>query len=110
IFIPKRRYRKAGIMFIGLENASTRQLNLFVDQKDQRRDRLYDAVDKINREFGRGAVFHLAQGIEKPWLMRREHLSPCFTTKWSDILTLHPGLRADIMKSGPKRPGQGAGQ
>ncbi len=110
IFIPNRRYRKAGIMFIGLESTSTRQLNLFVDQKDQRHDRLYDAVDKINREFGRGSVFHLAQGIEKPWLMRREHLSPCFTTKWSDILTLHPGLRAGIRKSGSHRPGQGTGQ
>lgn len=110
MFIPNRRYRKAGIMFIGLENASPRQLNLFVDQNDQRRDQLYDAVDKINREFGRGSVFHLAQGIEKPWLMRREHLSPCFTTKWNDILTLHPGVRAGIRKPGSKGPGHGAGK
>ena len=110
MFIPNRRYRKAGIMFLGLENASSRQLNLFSDQGDQRREQLYDAVDKINREFGRGSVYHLAQGIEKPWLMRREHLSPCFTTKWSDILTLHPGVRAGTRKPRPDAPGRGAGQ
>jgi DNA polymerase V len=92
MFIPDRRYRKAGVMFFGLESAARRQLSLFADPNDARREHLYAAMDKINRQFGRGAVFHLAQGIDKPWLMRREHLSPCFTTKWSDILALNPDL------------------
>lgn len=88
IFKPKLQYRKAGVMFFGLESAARQQLGLFADPKAQLRDGLSQAVDKLNRQYGKGTVFHLAQGLEKTWLMKREHLSPCFTTKWNDIYTL----------------------
>ena len=33
-------------------------------------------IDEINRRFGRGSLFHLAEGIKRPWTMKREMLTP----------------------------------
>ena len=86
IFLPGRRYKKAGIVFFGLEPAAEKQLELFSDPNDDRKaDQLSDTVDEINRRFGRGSVFHLAEGIAKPWTMKREMLTPCYTTNWNQL-------------------------
>lgn len=86
IFIPGRRYKKAGVLFFGLESAATQQLDLFAEhQRDEKDERLAEAMDKINRQFGKGAIFNLAEGIKKPWSMKREHLSPSFTTNWDQL-------------------------
>lgn len=46
---------------------------------------LMSTLDKINRQ-GKSKLFFAGQGISKPWLMKREHLSPAYTTNWNDIL------------------------
>ena len=46
---------------------------------------LMSTLDKINRQ-GKSKLFFAGQGIRKPWLMKREHLSPAYTTNWDDIL------------------------
>jgi len=87
IFIPGRRYKKAGVVFFGLESGAVQQPDLFSSpQNDERDERLSETMDKINRQFGRGTLFTLAAGVEKPWAMRREHLSPCYTTNWNQLL------------------------
>ncbi len=87
MFIEGRRYKKTGIVFFGLESNSNQQLDLFSDTvKDEKSDSLSEAIDKINKQFGKGTVFNLAEGIKKPWAMKREYLSPSFTTNWEQIL------------------------
>ena len=86
IFIPGRRYKKSGVMFFGLEPASNLQPDLFADPAEREKERrLSAALDGINRRFGRGTVFHLAEGLKKPWAMRRELLTPCCTTRWDEL-------------------------
>ena len=86
IFIPGRRYKKSGVMFFGLEPASNLQPDLFADPaKLEKERRLSAALDNINSRFGRGTVFHLAEGLKKPWAMRRELLTPCCTTRWDEL-------------------------
>lgn len=86
IFIPGRRYKKSGVMFFGLESADNRQVDLFADTAaDEKDDRLSKALDKINSKYGRGTIFHLSEGIAKPWQMKREMLTPNYTTSWSQI-------------------------
>jgi DNA polymerase V len=48
---------------------------------------LMDTMDRINRRFGRGRIGPAATGWqEKPqWGMRQERLSPCYTTRLTDI-------------------------
>ncbi len=86
IFIEGRRYKKSGVVFFGLESDRNRQLDLFADQEsDERMDRLNSAMDMINRRFGKDTVFSLAEGIERAWSMRRDLLTPCYTTRWNEL-------------------------
>ena len=85
IFIEGRRYKKAGVVFYGLESAAAVQQDIFSYAEASRRDKLYEAVDKINKQFGRKALFHLAEGVLRPWTMKRDHLSPNYTTDWTQI-------------------------
>ena len=47
-------------------------------------------VDGLNRAMGRQTLRFAAEGIEKPWQMRRAFLSGRFTTRWDEI----PAARA----------------
>ena len=86
IFIPGRRYKKSGILFYGLESEENRQVDLFADTtSEEKDDRLSKALDKINAKYGRGTIFHLSEGIAKPWQMKREMLTPNYTTCWNQI-------------------------
>lgn len=89
IFIEGKRYRKAGIVFWGLESDVNKQIDLFADTKhDEKTDRLSAAMDKINRQSGKETLFYLSEGIKKPWVMKRELLTPSYTTNWDQILTV----------------------
>ena len=86
IFIEGKRYKKSGILFFGLEPEKAQQLNLFADTRQDEKDaRLSEALDQINRKFGKGTLFHLAEGIERPWSMKRNMLSPSYTTDWNQL-------------------------
>ncbi len=81
-----RRYKKAGIVFFGLEPKMAAQLDLFSPAPEAgNRSALYEMVDKINATHGRGTVFTLSSGINRKWAMKRSLLSPRFTTAWNDI-------------------------
>ena len=84
IFKEGRRYKKAGVIFFGLESSSLSQPDLF-GSTGKTHDKLYEAVDSINRKFGKKAIFHLGEGIQREWSMKREHLSPSYTTDWSQL-------------------------
>ncbi|PRC65811.1 Error-prone, lesion bypass DNA polymerase V (UmuC) [Cronobacter sakazakii] len=57
------------------------QLNLF-DEKAPRAnsEALMSLMDKLNRQ-GRGTLYFAGQGIQQAWQMKREMLSPCYTTR-----------------------------
>ena len=85
LFIEGRRYKKAGVVFFGLEGAVGDQPDLFDAPKSERSEKLYEAIDKINRQFGKKAVFQLGEGVKQGWTMKRDHLSPNYTTNWDQI-------------------------
>ena len=60
------------------------QIDLFDDCPPRRNsERLMATLDRLNQE-GAGAWF-AGQGIVKPWQMKREMLSPAYTTRLADI-------------------------
>lgn len=80
------KYKKAGIMLSELTPAALRQHALFVDETHlARRSQLNATLDDINQRFGRDSVRLAASGTERPWRMRRQLLSPRYTTRWSDL-------------------------
>jgi DNA polymerase V len=48
-----------------------------------------DTLDAINQKFGRGTAGFAASGwkANPAWGMKQKNLSPCFTTRWSELPT-----------------------
>ncbi|SUG27890.1 DNA polymerase V subunit UmuC [Salmonella enterica] len=62
------------------------QLNLFdEDQPRAQSDELMKVLDRINHS-GKGKIWFAGRGIAPEWQMKRDMLSPAYTTRWSDIL------------------------
>ncbi len=86
LYVHGRRYKKAGVIFFGLEAAAARQPDFFADTAaNDKAERAAAAMDRLNRLLGKGTVFCLAEGTDRPWSMKRELLSRKYTTKWSEI-------------------------
>ena len=85
IWQPGCRYMKAGVMLADFYSSGVAQLDLFNPQTLKANSaELMAVVDRINRK-GRGRIWFAGQGSEKPWAMKREMLSPGYTTRFSEL-------------------------
>ena len=64
------------------------QLGLFDSVDRSRRQDLMQSIDEINSKLGRDKVRLAVQGFDRKWRLRRERLSPCYTTRFTDFLTV----------------------
>ena len=88
LFAAGRRYRRAGVLLCGIEPAAG-AIDLFAgDPSETKGAKLSAALDAVNARFGRGTVFLAASGTKRPWRMKRDMLSRCPTTRWSDLLVV----------------------
>lgn len=79
------RYARAGVMLNDFTPTGVSQLTLFDDfQPRTNSEALMGIVDKINHS-GLGRVWFAGRGIAPAWQMKRELLSPAYTTRWADI-------------------------
>jgi len=79
------RYMKAGVMLGDFYSQGVSQLNLFDEFKPQANsESLMRVVDGLNQS-GKGKLWFAGQGIQKSWEMKREMLSPAYTTRLSDL-------------------------
>src|ERR1700734_1007566 len=86
IFKPGYRYKKAGVTFLDLVSADQVQGGLFDRPDDARSIRRMRAIDQLNARFGRGAVGFGTAGERHGWKLRREFISPRYTTVWDELL------------------------
>lgn len=81
------RYQKAGVMLGDFFSQGIAQLNLFDDNAPRRgSEKLMEVLDHLNAKEGRGALYFAGQGIQQQWAMKREMLSPRYTTRYEDLL------------------------
>lgn len=81
------RYQKAGVMLGDFFSQGIAQLNLFDDNAPRRgSEKLMEVLDQLNAKDGRGTLYFAGQGIQQQWAMKREMLSPRYTTRFSDLL------------------------
>ncbi|MGY3876501.1 translesion error-prone DNA polymerase V subunit UmuC [Aeromonas enteropelogenes] len=86
IWVDDQRYQKAGVILADFSPANLHQGDLFADeQQDPRSDALMQVIDRINQ--GRmGRVYFAARGSDtREWMMKREQLSPRYTTSINDL-------------------------
>ena len=81
------RYQKAGVMLGDFFSQGVAQLNLFDDNAPRPgSEQLMAVMDTLNAKEGRGTLYFAGQGIQQQWQMKRAMLSPCYTTRSSDLL------------------------
>ncbi|HET6622865.1 MAG TPA: DUF4113 domain-containing protein, partial [Candidatus Saccharimonadales bacterium] len=82
-----KAYKKASITLVGITERTAWQLSLTdPDQQRQRRQRLMEEVDRLNRRFGGGTVSYAVEDkLSANWRSKHEHRSPRYTTRWTDL-------------------------
>ena len=86
IFSYGYRYKKSGVLLLGLHPRSSRQSDFFDDPAESAKsENLMRVMDAINRKMGKGSISVAASGIRKRWGMRREMMSDGYTVDWFEI-------------------------
>ncbi len=93
IFKPDRRYKKAMVVLHELKDAAAVQSQGFLFEKNEERDaerratelKVMEVLDQINLRHGKGTVFFGAEGIDKDWRSHQDTVSPCYTTRLSEL-------------------------
>jgi DNA polymerase V len=88
IFVQGYHYKKAGVIVMDIVPDTPNQLNLFMNSNPKHK-KLMAVMDKLNREFGQPKVMLAGQDLGRRWKMKQESLSPRYTTKLDEIMTIH---------------------
>lgn len=78
-------YKKCGCMLGEIHPKGQLQQDLFGSSTPSN-SKAIAALDAINAKFGRGAIRSAAEGGSKPWQMRRDMMSPAYTTHWGQLM------------------------
>jgi DNA polymerase V len=85
IWKPDKRYQKGGVMLGDFYDHGISQLNLFDECSPKpNSEALMKVLDEINNK-GRGKIWFAGQGIKRDWQMKRNMLSPAYTTRFSEL-------------------------
>ncbi len=79
-------YKKAGVVVSGTAPQEQTQLSLFDSLDRGKRENINIAVDKVNSLMGKNKVHLAVEGNGRKWKIKQERLSPCYTTRFADIL------------------------
>lgn len=83
IFQPGIYFYRCGVGAVSLESQKYQQQDFFL--RSQPNPSLMDCFDKINMRYGQGTMTLASEGRAEKWQMRRDFLSPQYTTNWSHI-------------------------
>lgn len=82
-------YKKAGVIVGNLIPTNQIQLNLFDNLNNRDKYKKISTIfDKINNSMGKDKIRIAVQGFDRKWQMKQEKLSPAYTTRIEDILTI----------------------
>lgn len=83
-------YKKAGVIVLDFVPQEQVQFQLF-DHSDPRHDPLMKTIDRLNGAFGQQKIRLASQDPKRVWKMKQEKLSPKYTTRIGDIITVRAG-------------------
>ena len=89
IFLPNKRYLKAGIGLLDLSSPRHQQYDLFHPGQTSQAKKMMGIVDRVNHRYGQGSVYWGAEGDKRRWRMRQQYLSPAYTTRWAELPVIH---------------------
>jgi len=86
IFKQGYRYKKAGIILYELHNSSS--VRGLLDYDRSRSESLMKSFDEINYRYGSSTLKIAAEGVQENWCMQRKKISPCYTTRFNEIMVV----------------------
>ncbi|HDM8245142.1 TPA: Y-family DNA polymerase [Vibrio campbellii] len=89
LFCEGVRFYKIGVGLLDLTDGKHEQSDLFNPMPND--PKLMSVYDSLNQRYGSDTLFLGAQGIAQKWGMRREMLTPHYTTKWQDLPVIKCG-------------------
>ena len=81
-------FKKARVIIIDIVPDSAIQQNMFDNVDRERQKKLMKVVDRLNSGFNRNNLTLAVQGGRRKWKLKQELLSPCYTTRLSDIINI----------------------
>lgn len=89
IYQPGFLYKKVGVVISDFVPELDIQQNIFSAGNDSRQAIAMKVMDKINEKLGSGKLKIGSQGFSNEWKLRQENLSPCYSTRLTDIITIN---------------------
>jgi DNA polymerase V len=86
IYRANTPYAKAGIMLSQFTPKAGYVPDLFAKPERRNNDRLMALMDSVNKVQGAGTLRFAIEPETSSWGMKREFLSPAYTTKWNELL------------------------
>jgi DNA polymerase V len=86
IYKDEFEYKKCGVILNDLYSKQTQQLDFFGKSDSVEQETFMQTIDQLNRFHGKGTVKFAACGIDQFWKMLSEMKSPCYTTRWNELL------------------------
>ncbi|MGL1890783.1 MAG: Y-family DNA polymerase [Spirochaetaceae bacterium] len=85
IFRPGFKYKKTSVLLTDLKLNREITPDLFTIE-DPRKSKIQNSVNEINLRYGKGTITCTLNRTKKPkWRMKRELLSPEYTTNWDEL-------------------------
>lgn len=81
-------YKKAGVIVSAITPDDQAQMNLFYKESPKHKA-LMNMMDKLNSTYGDHMLKLGSQNLRRKWKMKQECLSPCYTTRFTDILNVY---------------------
>lgn len=81
-------YKKAGVVLFSIKPSNSHQVRMFEDENPKHK-LLMHAMDVMNDKMGKGKLKLANQDLKTTWKMKQEHLSPQYTTRLTDIITIN---------------------
>lgn len=88
IYSPNFIYKKVGVILHDTVLKKDIQMSLFDQIDRKKRKKLMCSIDYLNNILGKNKVRVASQGVKENLDFKRSNLSPSYTTKYSDILTI----------------------
>jgi DNA polymerase V len=86
IYKPGYKYKKAGIILADIIPDSSKQYDLFSSYDNiEKQEKISRVMDSINARYGRNTINICTGGFNNDWEMRREYLSPAYTTDFKQL-------------------------
>ena len=79
------RYKKAGVILLGLHPATQQQGNLFVADQHQGASKVMHVMDHLNQKYGANTLSLAGAGLQPHWRMQAAQRTPNYTTAWDEI-------------------------